>query len=50
MVNENRGGLAVQPYAVLAPLVMIAIFAIGVNLLTESAGRSKGRVRSETAA
>jgi peptide/nickel transport system permease protein len=35
MVNENRIGLIIQPYAVVAPVVMIAILSIGVNLITD---------------
>ncbi|MCB1273532.1 MAG: ABC transporter permease [Leucobacter sp.] len=39
MVNENRTGLTFQPTAVLAPVVMIAIYALGTNLLAEAYGR-----------
>ena len=35
MINENRVGLVVQPYSVFVPVVLIAILAIGVNLVTD---------------
>jgi peptide/nickel transport system permease protein len=35
MMNENRLGLATQPWAVMAPVVMIAIFTIGTNLMAD---------------
>jgi len=35
MIQENRLGLATQPWAVLAPVLMIAIFAIGTNLMAD---------------
>jgi len=39
MVNENRTGLTIQPIAVLAPVVLIAIYALGTNLLAEAFSR-----------
>jgi peptide/nickel transport system permease protein len=44
MVNENRGGLQIQPYAVLVPIILIAFFALGTNLLAEGLGRNKARI------
>ncbi|EQA98679.1 hypothetical protein L288_20235 [Sphingobium quisquiliarum P25] len=44
MINENRAGLLVQPWAVLAPVLLIALFAIGTNLAAEGYGRSKARI------
>jgi peptide/nickel transport system permease protein len=35
MINENSIGLAVQPWAVVAPVVCIALFSIGVSLLAD---------------
>jgi peptide/nickel transport system permease protein len=35
MINENRLGLATQPWAVLAPVIMIAIFTIATNLMAD---------------
>src|SRR3984957_4692009 len=36
MINENRIGLTLNPWAVLAPIVLIAVLTIGMNLLTDS--------------
>jgi peptide/nickel transport system permease protein len=35
MMNENRLGLATQPWAVMAPVLMIAIFTIATNLMAD---------------
>jgi peptide/nickel transport system permease protein len=35
MMNENRLGLATQPWSVMAPVIMIAIFTIGTNLMAD---------------
>jgi peptide/nickel transport system permease protein len=40
MINENRIGLVVQPWAVLAPVACIAIFAIGTNLVGDGLARA----------
>ena len=40
MINENRNGLAVNPWGVLAPISCIALFAIGTNLLADGIGRT----------
>lgn len=40
MVNENRGILPVQPWAVLLPTLGISLYAVAVNLLTEGIGRA----------
>lgn len=40
MINENRVGLTVQPWGVLAPLVMITMFAVAINLLAEGVDRA----------
>ncbi|WP_084211087.1 ABC transporter permease [Pseudonocardia acaciae] len=39
MVSENRTGLAVQPLAVLSPIVLIVLFTVGGNLIAEGAAR-----------
>ncbi|MDA3147299.1 ABC transporter permease [Leucobacter sp. UCMA 4100] len=39
MVSENRTGLASQPLAVLAPIVMIALFTVAGNLIAEGGAR-----------
>lgn len=35
MMNENRLGLATQPWAVMAPVLMIAVFTIATNLMAD---------------
>ena len=35
MINENRLALLVQPWGVLAPVIMIGIFTIGTNLMAD---------------
>ena len=35
MINENRLGLATQAWAVLAPVLVIALFTIGTNLTAD---------------
>jgi len=35
LINENRGRLATRPLPVLAPALLIALFALGVNLMAE---------------
>ena len=44
MINENRAGLMIQPWTVLAPVVLIALFALGTNLVAEGAGRHNARI------
>lgn len=39
MINENRAGLALNPWAVIIPAVLIALLTIGANLLTDAVGR-----------
>ena len=36
MINENRIGLTLNPWGVLAPIAMIAILTIGMNLFTDA--------------
>lgn len=36
MINENRIGLAINPWPVLAPVVLIALITIGINLLADA--------------
>ena len=35
MINENRLALSTQPWAVLAPVLVIAVFTIGTNLMAD---------------
>ena len=46
MINENRAEITVQPWAVLAPALCIALFAIGTNFLTEGVSRAVAGVGS----
>jgi peptide/nickel transport system permease protein len=43
MMNENRLGLATQPWSVLAPVLMTAIFTIGTNLMTDGLAQASQR-------
>jgi len=40
MINENRIGLALNPWAVIAPCVMIILITIGTNLFTDAVTRA----------
>jgi peptide/nickel transport system permease protein len=40
MINENRVGLSIQLWAVLAPIAAIAVFTVGTNLMTEGLART----------
>ena len=40
MINENRVGLALNPWAVIVPAAMIALLTIGTNLLADAIGRA----------
>jgi peptide/nickel transport system permease protein len=40
MINENRSGLTIQPWGVLAPIILIAILTIGTNLIADGFGRT----------
>jgi peptide/nickel transport system permease protein len=40
MINENRNGMAVNPWSVLLPVGCVALFAIGTNLLADGIARS----------
>jgi peptide/nickel transport system permease protein len=39
MINENRAGLPLNPWAVIVPAVLIALLTIGTNTLTDAVGR-----------
>nr|WP_174505271.1 ABC transporter permease [Acinetobacter sp. Marseille-Q1620] len=47
MINENRAGLLIQPWAVFAPVILIALFALGTNVLAEGVGRAAARVEEK---
>jgi ABC-type dipeptide/oligopeptide/nickel transport system permease subunit len=42
MVSENRSGLNLNPYAVLAPAVLIALLTIAVNMVGDAIARTQG--------
>jgi peptide/nickel transport system permease protein len=43
MISENRQILATNPWAVLAPAIMLGLLTIGVNLLVDAYARTLGR-------
>jgi peptide/nickel transport system permease protein len=44
MINENRIGLTVQPWAVVLPVVAIALLTVGTNLVTDGLARASSGV------
>lgn len=48
MINENRIGLAIQPYSVFVPVALIAILTIGVNLATDGLARAMIGIERDT--
>lgn len=40
MINENRIGISVQPWAVLAPILLIATATVGANLIADGLTRA----------
>jgi peptide/nickel transport system permease protein len=50
MINENRIGLSANPWAVVAPVALLAILTVGMNTFTDSVARaSMGVDRTVTA-
>lgn len=43
MINENRLALLIQPWGVLAPVIIIGIFTIGTNLMADGIAQIAGR-------
>ena len=41
MISENRSGLALSPWAVLAPAVMLALLTISVNMVGDAVARTQ---------
>jgi peptide/nickel transport system permease protein len=39
MINENRAGLALNPWAMIVPAALITLLTIGTNILTDAIGR-----------
>jgi peptide/nickel transport system permease protein len=50
LINENRGRLATRPLPVLAPALLIALFALGVNLMAEGLSATISGVARKTGA
>lgn len=47
MINENRVGLVANPWAVIAPVVMLVILTVGMNTFTDAVARvSLGGLRA----
>lgn len=49
MINENQAGLLIQPLGVLAPALLIAIFAYATNILAEGIGRHTAQIGDKQA-
>lgn len=47
MINENRGALRSQPWAMISPILMIAIFTAGLSLITEGVSRVLNRTEGD---
>jgi ABC-type dipeptide/oligopeptide/nickel transport system permease subunit len=43
IISENRSGLDLNPYAILAPALLIAVLTIAVNLVGDAIARGLGR-------
>jgi peptide/nickel transport system permease protein len=41
MINENQGGLTANPWAVLAPAIMIAVLTISLNIVADGLNRRR---------
>jgi peptide/nickel transport system permease protein len=41
MISENRSGLSLNPWSVLAPALMLALLTIGVNMVGDSIARTQ---------
>jgi peptide/nickel transport system permease protein len=40
MINENRIGMAQNPWPVVVPVLLIGLLTIGMNLFTDALGRA----------
>lgn len=47
MINENRGGLAIQPWGVVAPVIAIAVLSIGCNLVADGLARASAGIERD---
>jgi peptide/nickel transport system permease protein len=48
MINENRIGISVQPWAVVVPVILIGILTIGTNLMADGLGRALIGIERDT--
>ena len=48
MISENRSGLNLNPWAIVAPTVAIALLTISVNLIADATARTLGRSTDST--
>jgi peptide/nickel transport system permease protein len=39
MINENRGGIALQPWGVVLPIIAIGLLTVGMNLIADGMSR-----------
>jgi peptide/nickel transport system permease protein len=44
MINENRQGLTVQPWGVIAPVLAIALLTIGTSLIGDGVARASAGI------
>ncbi|MGC3994434.1 MAG: ABC transporter permease [Propionicimonas sp.] len=40
MIHENQGGIALQPWAVVAPVAVLAAFLLGMNVIRDAVARA----------
>ena len=38
MINQNQAGLTLQVWSILTPVLLIGVYAFGVNMVTEGLG------------
>ena len=49
MINENRIGITVQPWAIVAPVLLIAGLTISTNLMADGLARALMGIDRDTA-
>jgi peptide/nickel transport system permease protein len=48
MISENRTGITIQPWAVVAPALMIALLTVSLNVVADAIARSLGQSVEES--
>jgi peptide/nickel transport system permease protein len=43
MITENRQAISAQPWSVAAPVILIAVTTLAINLVGDALARSQGR-------